>query len=93
MWSWVRVRRVTAFDRLDLARQHHMVNSLGRKTLRPLQEQAIDPILDGDDAGRCHLRPFPGGPAVPEELPEECRAVSDRPRLAPALVYLATGIP
>jgi ATP-dependent Lhr-like helicase len=27
-----------------------MVNSLGWKTLRPLREQAIDPILGGDDA-------------------------------------------
>ena len=27
-----------------------MVNNLGWKTLRPLQEQAIDPILGGDDA-------------------------------------------
>jgi ATP-dependent Lhr-like helicase len=41
---------VTAFDRLHPALQHHMVNSLGWKTLRPLQEQAIDPILSGDDA-------------------------------------------
>jgi ATP-dependent helicase Lhr and Lhr-like helicase len=41
---------VTAFDRLHPALQHHIVNSLGWKTLRPLQEQAIDPILGGDDA-------------------------------------------
>jgi ATP-dependent helicase Lhr and Lhr-like helicase len=41
---------VTAFDRLHPALQHQMVNSLGWKTLRPLQEQAIDPILGGDDA-------------------------------------------
>jgi ATP-dependent helicase Lhr and Lhr-like helicase len=39
---------VTAFDRLHPALQHHVVNSLGWKTLRPLQEQAIDPILGGD---------------------------------------------
>jgi ATP-dependent helicase Lhr and Lhr-like helicase len=41
---------VSAFDRLHPALQHHVVNSLGWKTLRPLQEQAIDPILAGDDA-------------------------------------------
>jgi ATP-dependent helicase Lhr and Lhr-like helicase len=40
---------VSAFDRLHPALQHHIVNSLGWKTLRPLQEQAIDPILAGDD--------------------------------------------
>jgi ATP-dependent helicase Lhr and Lhr-like helicase len=41
---------VSASDRLHPALQHHVVNSLGWKTLRPLQEQAIDPILAGDDA-------------------------------------------
>jgi ATP-dependent Lhr-like helicase len=40
---------VNAFNRLHPALQHHIVNSLGWKTLRPLQEQAIDPILAGDD--------------------------------------------
>lgn len=36
-----------AFDRLNPALQHHIVNSLGFRSLRPLQEQAIAPILDG----------------------------------------------
>jgi ATP-dependent helicase Lhr and Lhr-like helicase len=40
---------VSAFDRLHPALQHHIVNSLGWQALRPLQEQAIDPILAGDD--------------------------------------------
>jgi ATP-dependent Lhr-like helicase len=40
---------VSAFDRLHPALQHHIVNSLGWRNLRPLQEQAIDPILAGDD--------------------------------------------
>ena len=35
------------FDRLHLALQHHIVNSLEWRNLRPLQQQAIDPILDG----------------------------------------------
>lgn len=38
-----------SFDRLDPAVQHHVVNSLGWGSLRPLQDQAIDPILDGSD--------------------------------------------
>jgi len=37
----------TAFARLHPAVQHHVVNSLGWRSLRPLQEQAIDPVLDG----------------------------------------------
>jgi ATP-dependent helicase Lhr and Lhr-like helicase len=40
---------VNAFDRLHPALQHHIVNSLGWRNLRPLQEQAIDPVLAGDD--------------------------------------------
>lgn len=38
------------FDRLHPAVQHHVVNSLGWPSLRPLQEAAIDPILDGAHA-------------------------------------------
>jgi ATP-dependent helicase Lhr and Lhr-like helicase len=41
---------VSDFDRLHPALQHHMVNSLGWRNLRPLQEQAIEPVLAGDDA-------------------------------------------
>jgi len=36
-----------AFGRLHPAVQHHIVNSLGWRSLRELQEQAIAPILDG----------------------------------------------
>lgn len=39
-----------AFDRLHPAVQHHIVNSLGWRSLRPLQEQAIAPVLDGKHA-------------------------------------------
>jgi len=41
---------VSAFDRLHPAIQHHIVNSLGWRGLRPLQEQAIGPVLDGRHA-------------------------------------------
>lgn len=40
----------SGFDRLHPSLQHHIVNSLGWGRLRPLQEQAIDPLLDGDHA-------------------------------------------
>ena len=39
-----------AFARLHPAVQHHVVNSLGWRSLRPLQLQAIDPVLDGQHA-------------------------------------------
>lgn len=39
-----------AFGRLHPAVQHHVVNSLGWRSLRPLQEQATAPILDGRHA-------------------------------------------
>jgi len=35
------------FDRLHPALQHHIVNSLGWRELRPLQEDGIEPILAG----------------------------------------------
>jgi ATP-dependent helicase Lhr and Lhr-like helicase len=36
---------VSAFDRLDSLVQHHIVNSIGWRSLRPLQEESIEPIL------------------------------------------------
>src|SRR3954454_4260914 len=39
-----------AFARLHPAVQHHVVNSLGWRSLRPLQEQAIAPVLEGKHA-------------------------------------------
>src|SRR5262249_44537303 len=42
-----RDRRVTEFERLHPALQHHVVNSLGWRSLRPLQERAIVPVVEG----------------------------------------------
>jgi ATP-dependent Lhr-like helicase len=39
-----------AIDRLHPAVVHHLVNTLGWRTLRPLQEQAIEPLLAGHHA-------------------------------------------
>ncbi|RYD35159.1 MAG: DEAD/DEAH box helicase, partial [Verrucomicrobiaceae bacterium] len=36
------------FDQLDPLVQHHVVNTLGWRELRPLQEQSIAPIQAGD---------------------------------------------
>ncbi len=37
----------SGFDRLHPALQHHVVNTLRWRSLRPLQEATIDPVLDG----------------------------------------------
>lgn len=37
-------------DRLHPALQHHIVNTLGWRSLRPLQQQAIEPLLAGANA-------------------------------------------
>ncbi|MGW2314504.1 DEAD/DEAH box helicase [Actinomadura luteofluorescens] len=46
-------------DRLSPALTHHIVNTLGWRALRPLQEESIGPVLDGDDA--VLLAPTAGG--------------------------------
>ncbi|MEN0072460.1 MAG: DEAD/DEAH box helicase [Propionicimonas sp.] len=50
---------MSGFDSLYPVVQHHVVNTLAWKELRPLQESAIDPILRGDDA--LLLAPTAGG--------------------------------
>jgi len=50
---------MTAFDRLHPALQHHVVNSLGWRSLRALQEEAIEPILGGEHT--ILLAPTAGG--------------------------------
>jgi ATP-dependent helicase Lhr and Lhr-like helicase len=50
---------LTNFERLHPALQHHIVNSLEWRTLRSLQEQAIEPILDG--ANVLLIAPTAGG--------------------------------
>ncbi len=47
------------FDLLHPVIQHHIVNSLGWSELRPLQESAVQPLLNGEDA--LLLAPTAGG--------------------------------
>ncbi len=72
---------MSAFDRLHPAIQHHIVNSLGWKSLRPLQESAIEPILDGEHV--ILLAPTAGGkteaavfPVLSRMLAEDWRGLS-----------------
>lgn len=50
---------MSAFDQLDPLVQHHIVNSLGWRELRPLQEQSIEPIHSGEHC--LLLAPTAGG--------------------------------
>ncbi|HEY5372610.1 MAG TPA: DEAD/DEAH box helicase, partial [Polyangiaceae bacterium] len=50
---------MTAFDRLTGAVQYQILNTLGFSQLRPVQEQSIDAILDGNNC--VVLAPTAGG--------------------------------
>ncbi|MFI8326931.1 DEAD/DEAH box helicase [Streptomyces sp. NPDC085529] len=50
---------MSASGELDPALVHHIVNTLGWRSLRPLQEEAVAPVLAGDDA--VLLAPTAGG--------------------------------
>lgn len=50
---------MSGFDRLHPVVQHHVVNTLGWSSLRTLQDEAVAPILRGDDA--LLLAPTAGG--------------------------------
>ena len=50
---------MSSFDRLHPALQHHIVNSLGWKDLRPVQNLSIQACLDG--ANSIVLAPTAGG--------------------------------
>jgi ATP-dependent Lhr-like helicase len=61
-----------ALDRLDPILVHHIVNSLGWRSLRPLQEEAIQPVLAGQDV--VLLAPTAGGKTEAAVLPLLTRA-------------------
>lgn len=72
---------MNAFDRLHPGLQHHIVNSLGWRSLRPLQENAIGPVLAGEHA--LLIAPTAGGkteaaffPLVSRMLEEDWRGLS-----------------
>lgn len=66
----------SGFDRLDPAVQHHVVNTLGWRSLRLLQEQAIDPVLDGHHS--LLSAPTAGGKTEAAVLPLLSRMVHER---------------
>ena len=58
---------MSSFDLLHPAVQHHVVNSLGWAALRPLQTEAIEPILAGEHV--LALAPTAGGKTEAAVLP------------------------
>lgn len=76
---------MTAFDRLHPAVQHHVVNTLRWSTLRPLQEAAIEPLIEGDDA--LLLAPTAGGKTEAAVLPLLSRMLTE-PWLGLSVFYV-----
>ncbi len=75
-----------AFDRLSPALQYQIVGGLGWSSLRPVQEQAIDAILDGDNC--VVLAPTAGGKTEAAMLP--LLSVMDSEDLRPtSVLYVA----
>lgn len=64
------------FGELHPIVQHHVVNSLGWRSLRPLQEAAITPVLQGVDA--LLLAPTAGGKTEAAMFPLLSRAATER---------------
>jgi ATP-dependent Lhr-like helicase len=66
---------VSPFDQLHPSIQHHVVNSLGWRSLRPLQEHAIGPVLAGKNC--LLLAPTAGGKTEAAVLPILSRMLSE----------------
>lgn len=65
-----------SFALLHPALQHHVAGSLGWRSLRPLQENAIEPVLSGRDA--LLLAPTAAGKTEAAVLPLTSRMLSER---------------
>jgi ATP-dependent Lhr-like helicase len=66
---------MSSFDLLHPALQHHIVNSLGWKELRPFQEDVIPPILDGKHL--IVLAPTAGGKTEASFFPTLSRMLTE----------------
>src|SRR4051794_40562058 len=65
-----------AVERLHPAVAHHLVNSLGWRSLRPLQEHAVAPVLSGEHA--LLVGPTAGGKTEAAVLPLLSRMIGER---------------
>ena len=75
----------SAAGRLHPALQHHLVNTLGWDSLRPMQEAAIGPILEGEHA--LLLAPTAGGKTEAAMLPVLSRMLDENWR-GLSVIYL-----
>ena len=66
----------SGFDLLHPIVQHHIVNSLGWRELRPLQDQAIAPILAGEHV--LSLAPTAGGKTEAAAFPVLSQILTER---------------
>lgn len=76
---------MSPFERLDPLVQHHIVNTLGWRELRPLQEASIEPVLRGDHC--LLLAPTAGGKTEAAMFPLLSRMCSERWD-SPSIVYV-----
>ena len=76
---------MTPFERLDPLVQHHIVNTLGWRELRPLQEASIAAVLRGDNC--LLLAPTAGGKTESAMFPLLSRVCQERWE-APSLIYV-----
>lgn len=64
------------FDQLHPVVQHHIVNSLGWRELRPLQDEAVGPIIDGEHV--LALAPTAGGKTEAAVFPILSQIITER---------------
>lgn len=76
---------MSPFERLDPLVQHHIVNTLGWRELRALQEASIEPVLRGDHC--LLLAPTAGGKTEAAMFPLLSRMCSER-WPAPSIIYV-----
>lgn len=76
----------TGFERLTSALQYQIVNTLGFSSLRPVQEQTIDAVLDGDDC--VVLAPTAGGKTEAAFFPL-CSRMSEEDWRPTSVLYLS----
>ncbi|MDQ0846071.1 DEAD/DEAH box helicase [Streptomyces sp. V1I6] len=67
---------MSAVDDLDPVLTHHIVNTLGWRGLRPLQEEAVEPLLRGEDA--ILLAPTAGGKTEAATFPLLSRMTAEK---------------
>ena len=76
---------MSPFERLDPLVQHHIVNTLGWRELRPLQEASIEPVLRGDHC--LLLAPTAGGKTEAAMFPVLSRMCCEN-WVAPSVLYV-----